>query len=221
MTHAACTSLTIVALVLQAAGVAQPTRIGPTGERLTDDDIQQIARIARPFGEPWLVVGQSPSGVVRSPHPWHASVFLVAKHRSDALRRGPLLYVRADLPSLDDFSAPRHWDVFTSAEWAQVPVDMADPWEVRGGRDLNRPFVVRGMLDDDAIQAIVATVRRTDPKTPGLQVTWPIASLTADSHSRVTVSTYGLDARELGGQVVILEKSSSGWVIARLGGWAT
>ena len=174
MTSIFFTPLLVVALLPQAAGGGRPFQIGPTGARLTQDDVRQITRIARESGSaPWLLLGQSPSGVRRSPHPWPVSVFLVAEHRTPTLQRGRLLFVRAGLVSLDDYSAPKNWELLSSGQWAEVPTGRMSSSEVNHNRDLNRPFALAGKLDDQTIQEVVATIRRATPRGTAVQVTWP------------------------------------------------
>jgi len=221
MTSIVITPLLIVAMVLQAAGGGRPLQIGPTGARLTEDDVRQITGIARESGSAaWLLVGQSPSGPRRSPHPWPVAVFLVADHRSARLQRGRVLFVRAGLVSLDDYSAAKNWELSSSGQWAQVPSGLTGSSEVRDSRDLNRPFALTGRLDDQTIQEVVAAIRRASPKATAVQGTWPIVWMKADSDSKVTVHLVGLEPDELSGQVVILEKSGTGWTIVTIAGWA-
>jgi len=210
-----------LAFVLQVAGVGRPLQIGPTGARLTEDDVRQITGIARETGSAaWLLVGQAPSGPRRSPHPWPVAAFLVADHRTPRLQRGRVLFVRAGLVSLDDYSAARNWELSSSGQWAQVPTGPTSSSEVRDSRDLNRPFALTGKVDDKTIQQVVATIRRANPRTTAVQVTWPIVWMKADSDSKVTVHLVGLEADELSGQVVILEKFATGWTVVTIAGWA-
>jgi hypothetical protein len=44
--------------------------------------------------------------------------------------------------------------------------------------------------------------------------------MNADSDSKVTVHLVGLNPDELSGQVVILEKSATGWTVVTIAGWA-
>lgn len=221
MTSIVFTPLLVVALVLQAAGGGRTLQIGPTGARLTEDDVRQITGIARESGSAaWLLVGQSPSGPRRSPHPWPVAVFLVAEHRTPRLQRGRLLFVRAGLVSLDDYSAAKDWELSSSGQWAQVPTGSTSSSEVRDSRDSNRPFALTGKVDDQTIQDVVATVRRASPRATAVQVAWPIVWMNADSDSKVTVHLVGLNADELSGQAVILEKSATGWTVVTILGWA-
>lgn len=213
--------LLLILIALQSTSADAPAQIGPTGARLTTDDVAQITSIALAAGRPpWLVLGQSLSGPLRSPHPWPVAVFLIADYQSGALRRGRLLYVRAGLASIDDYAPPKKWELSSSSLWAQVPVDQGRPNQVRHSRDLSRPFAIAGVLDDRTIQDIVAFVRGADSKKTGVQAAWPIVWMSAGSDAKVTLHLLGPDEAELSGQVVVLAKSSTGWTIVSIAGWA-
>jgi hypothetical protein len=129
-----------------------------------------------------------------------------------------VLYVQAGLLSLDDYSTPKKWQTSSSGDWAQVPIDPKTAADVRDSRDLNRPFAVSGQLGDQTIEDVVATIRRSDP---GVQGTWPIVWLGPDTDNRIRVLLVEPDRRELSGQAVFLSRSTSGWIVVSVAGWAT
>jgi hypothetical protein len=212
----------VLSIALQPATVGAPSQIGPTGARLTADDVAQITRIALAAGRPpWLLLGQSLSGPLRSPHPWPVAVFLAADHQGGAVARGRVLFVQAGLVSTDDYSTLKKWEVSSTGRWAQLPADPKRPTEVRSSRDLSRPFSITGSLEDRTIEDVVVSMRAADSRRIGVQATWPIVSMTADSDSKITV--YLLrpnDELELSGQVVVLGKATTGWTVVSIAGWA-
>lgn len=203
-------------------GPGRPLRIGPTSDRLTADDEAQIARIAnQQEGRPWLLTGQSLSGIRQAVHPWWVEVFLASDQEPKVVRRGRMLNVKTGLVSIDDFSAPKTW-VFDSSEvWAQVPTGTGDPDVVRDSRDHNRPFILRGTFDDHDLRDIAHAVRNVDNAVVGIPQAGPILRMIRDSPSKVSVYLVGSDARELSGSGVVFERRAARWEFVSVFGWAT
>ena len=89
--------LTTLLLAAQAPAIA-PIRLGPTGDRLTNDDLDQIGRLSQGVGGVvWVLVGHPPM-FDRSP-PWYVEVYLEPDRTSSDVRRGRIQLVTASLPS--------------------------------------------------------------------------------------------------------------------------
>jgi hypothetical protein len=228
--------LTLVLLfaLLQTGAPAGPVRIGPTGDRLTEDDLAQIGLLAEEAGgRPWVLDGHSPSFLPDAP--WYVAVYLQPDLTSGSLRRGRIQYMTALLTARGDYSAPRKWQLNSSTDSAQVTMPGTDPDSVTGGRDLNRPFRVAGTFSDGEILAIVALVRSSPSipppvsRAPGqptaaifthVQGSWPIVTLIAAADraaARVTL----IDMKPSGtsGQSVELEGGGPEWRVVRLTAW--
>jgi hypothetical protein len=220
-------------LLCQTATSSRPIPLGPTGDQLSTDDLAQIARISgEAGGKPWVLVGHPP-GLVESAR-WFVDVYLEADRTVGVLRRGRIQVVTALLPSIAAYAAPKTWQRVSSAEYAQAPIPGANPAELTGSRDLNRPFRVHGTLSDEALLSIVSFVRSSpatpppDSRTPGqivprillgVEGTWPIERVVARDDTTVEVSLIDLEPTEKSGQKLMLRGAGTGWTVERVFLW--
>ena len=152
----------ILPLTLQST-TSSPIRIGPTGDRLTADDLEQIRRLDFGGRAVWVLVGQPPGGFERS-NSWYVTAHLDPDHVRPDIRRGRIAVLKAEMTSPDAYDGPKTWTLASMFDYAQVPISTARPDAIAGGRDLNRPFRVVGALDDDSLVAVVSFIR-TGPLT--------------------------------------------------------
>lgn len=221
----------LVAFWVQAS---PPIRLGPTSDKLTGEDLDQIEAIARQQGgRTWLVLGRSLSGVARPSVPWEVWAFLEPTATSGPVRRGVLLRLVTQLPAPGAFASARSWGVSASSEWAQVSVPGAAADKFENSRDVNRPFSVNGGLTDAILQEVVGVVRSSpglDRSTPAsgsqtasplvtqVQGSWPILAIRLQPDASVEI-TLVRDSDELSGQRVVLRKTGTRWVVASVSFW--
>lgn len=222
--------LTTLLLAGQAPAIA-PIRLGLTGDRLTNDDLDQIGRLGQGVGGAvWVLVGHPPRF---EPGPWYVEVYLDPDRTSPDVRRGRIQLVTASLPSRGAYAAAKRWELVSGAEYAQVVVQGTKPHAVTGSRDLNRPFRIVGTLDDEALVAIVSLIR-SSPKLPPppdtrtsqpmagiftqVEGSWPIVAVTRQGDA-VEVSLIDATPSEKSGQKVMLRGSGKSWTAEWLTVW--
>jgi hypothetical protein len=216
-----------------------PVRLGPTTDHLTADDVAQIDGICSEGGKtPWLLIGQSPGMINRDR--WYVTAYLYADRTATGVRHGRVCWVSAKLPAEGTYTASRTWERDSVPRvWAQVPMPGSNPDEIRGSRDLNRPFYTTDTLNDDTLVAIVALIRTGPVIAPPssapagqpvprgwthVESTWPIQSI-ADgiqakmSGSEAVVRLLGPELEERTGQTVELRLIEGKWAITGLGRW--
>lgn len=224
--------LALTVLLNQQSITSSAVRLGPTGDRLTSDDSDQIQRLsvgARPL---WVLQGL-PRGFEPS-NSWYVVAYLEPDHIRADIRRGRLAIVKAEMTSPDAYDSPKKWAVVSTGEYAQVPVPGTTRAAITGSRDLNRPFRVVGTVDDDSLVAIVSLIRtgpsiavefqaKTGPAPTGIfrqvEKSWPIGSLLMLSADAVEVSLLDTSPSEKSGQKVWLRKYGTSWTVTRLTGW--
>jgi hypothetical protein len=220
-------------LLLSWLGVQSPAfgpiRLGPTGDRVTSDDLDQIRRLISSGNDSiWVVVGHKP-GFVPS-MAWSVSAYLEPDRASARIRRGRMFTMRAVLPSPNAYDQPKTWERASDAEYAQAPATGTDPNVVTGGRDLNRPFNLQGAFTDDSLRDIVDLIRRSPtapaPSAPPgnppaasvfsqVQGSWPISSMRVIGDT-VEVALLYPGPLENSVQVVSLRKVGSSWHVERI-----
>ena len=220
----------VASLSTSQVPVASPTRVGATGRFLTDDDIAQVSKLAEGAGgKTWLIVGDA---VPKIPGSWCVSVYLIPDRSNGDIRRGRVETFRAPLDGPSAYKEPKVWERVSTDVSAQVVLHGRKPEEVLGSGDLNRPFVVTGMMTDDALMSLVAFIRASPkPNAPEVDAQskplnfrfeeveglWPITS--------VTVKDYGIqvslvdhhDGRS--GQVVVVRSNGPSWIVERISNW--
>lgn len=223
----------MVALFLTfQAGPSPAIRLGPTGDRLTGSDLDQINRLDVGGRAAWVLEGQ-PGGFVRS-NSWYVVAYLTPDQIRADIRRGRLAVLKAEMTSPAAYDGPKRWELVSMGDYAQVPLPGAKPDAIAGGRDLNRPFKVVGTVDDDSLVAIVSFIRtgpsiasefqdRTAPLPAGIvrrvEKSWPINSVLLLSGDAVEVSLLDTSPMEKSGQKVWLRKYGTSWNITRLAAW--
>jgi len=223
--------LTTLLLAAQAPAIA-PIRLGPTGDRLTNDDLDQIGRLSQGVGGVvWVLVGHPP--MFDGSPPWYVEAYLEPDRTSSEVRRGRIQLVKASLPSQTAYAAAKRWELVSGAEYAQVVVQGTKPHAITGSRDLNRPFRIVGTINDEALVAIVALIR-SSPKVPPppdartsqpiagiftqVEGSWPIVSMTRQGNA-VEVSLIDPKPFEKSGQKVMLRGSGKSWTAEWLSIW--
>jgi len=209
-----------------------PIRLGPTGERLTIDDLDQIGRLNFADRAVWVLEGR-PRGFEPS-NSWYVVAYLEPDHVRADIRRGRLAVLKAEMTSTEAYDGPKRWELVSVGDYVQVPLSAAKPDAIAGGRDLNRPFKVVGRVDDDSLVAIVSLIRtaptiavefqaKTGPPLSGIfsrvEKSWPIRSLLMLSADAVEVSLLGTSPMEKSGQKVWLRKTDGSWTVTRLEAW--
>jgi hypothetical protein len=228
MTRLSLLLAVILPLMCQST-TSSPVRLGPTGDRLTADDLEQIRRLDLGGRAPWILVGHF-HGLERS-NSWYVTAYLDPHHVRTAIRRGRIAVLKAEMTSPAGSDSPKTWAVASMHDYAQVPVSAANPDRIADGRDLNRPFRVVGALDDDSLVAIVSFIRtgptiavpsqtRGGPPAAGIfrqvEKSWPISSVVVQRADAVEVSLLE-NAYEKSGQRVILRKEGTSWTVTHLG----
>jgi hypothetical protein len=226
--------LFLLSLPATQSGTALFVRLGPTGDRLTSDDVDQIRRL-RPDAKPvWLVVGH-PRTFIPS-NSWYVEAYLAPDASQTRVRRGQIVWVKAELTSPEAYDSPKRWEFVSTAGYAQVSVEGGGTDAITGPRDLNRPFKVVGTFDDDTLVSIVSFVRSSPsfspppssrpepPQVPTgifrqVQGTWPIAAIIGQGESGVELSLLDSSPYEKSGQRVILRRNGNSWVVAHLSAW--
>jgi hypothetical protein len=227
----ACVALIAWSLI-QVPSAQSIIRLGPTGNRLSADDLAQIARLARENGgEAWVVVAYPPP--FDSGARWYATVFIGPSNWKSDLNLGKTLSIVAALNSPTAYEGQKTWRVDRVGQYAQVPVPGSDPRFVPGGRDLNRPFPVAGSVDEEALKAIVSLIRSSPTVQPPKSTTgqpvapiftkvngqWPIARVLFRDSAAAEVSLTDERPAEKSGQSVTLRKTATGWSVQGLSYW--
>jgi hypothetical protein len=220
----------ILPLTLQST-TSSPIRLGPTGDHLTADDLEQIRRLDFGGRGVWVLVGR-PHGLDPS-NSWYVFAYLDPDHVRADIRRGRIAVLKAEMTSPDAFDRPKTWALASMLDYAQVPASTAKPDAIAGGRDLNRPFRVVGTLDDDSLVAVVSLIRtgpiipvpyqfRIVPPPNGIfrevEKSWPISSLVHRADA-VEVLLLDQNAYEKSGQRVILRREGTSWTVTYLSAW--
>jgi hypothetical protein len=233
MANALVFTTLVLWLSIQAPPAVGVIRLGPAGDRLSADDLAQIARLAKAeSGSPWLVVAYPPGPMIDSTR-WFVTVFLEPDSWNSALNIGTTLTLGAALSAPGAYEATKTWRVQASGKYAQIPVPGSDPRVVRGARDLNRPFPVVGVIDETALLAIVSLIRGSptiqpppsptrQPAVPILttvQGHWPITRAVFRNASSVDVQLLDEKASEKSGQGVALRKVGPSWSVSGLTYW--
>jgi hypothetical protein len=229
MTRLSLLLAVILPLTFQST-TSSPIRLGPTGDRLTADDLEQIRRLDFGGRAVWVLVGQ-PRGFEPS-NSWYVNAYLDPDHVRADIRRGRIAVLKAEMTSPDAYDGPKSWALASMLDYAQVPVSTARPDAIAGGRDLNRPFRIVGTFDDDSLVAIVSFIRSGPILAVPLQATtgappagifrqveksWPISSVVQQANAAevsLLRSPY-----EKSGQTVILRKEGTSWTVTHLGAW--
>lgn len=223
----------VVTLLLTFQSTPSPAiRLGPTGNHLTSDDLDQIGRLNIGDRAVWVLEGQ-PRGFEPS-NSWYVVAYLTPDQTRTDIRRGRLAVLKAEMTSPEAYDGPKRWEVGSMGDYAQVPLPGTKPDAVAGGRDLNRPFKVVGTVDDDSLLAIVSFIRtgpsiavefqtKTGQPPRGIfrrvEKTWPISSLLMLSADAVEVSLLDTSPSERSGQKVWLRKYETSWNVTRLVAW--
>ena len=228
-------ALWVVTLLLTFQSTVPPAiRLGPTGDRLTSDDLDQIGRLNFGGRAVWVIEGR-PRGFERS-NSWYAVAYLTPDQIRADIRRGRLAVLKAEMTSPEAYDGPKRWEVVSMGDYAQVPLSAAKADAIAGGRDLNRPFKVVGAVDDESLVTIVSLIRtgpsiavefqaKTGPPPTGIfrrvEKSWPIESLLMLSADAVEVSLLDTSPNEKSGQKVWLRKYGTSWNVTRLTAWIT
>jgi hypothetical protein len=223
--------LAILPLTLQSEP-STAIRLGPTGNRLTADDLAQIGRLDFGGRAVWVLVGR-PRGFEPS-NSWYVEAYLKPDRVSPSIRRGRLAVLKAEMSSPDAYDGPKTWELTSMRDYAQVPVSTVRPDAMASGRDLNRPFAVVGTFDDDLLVAVVSFIRsgpsislssapRTGPPPIGIfrtvEKSWPIEFLRRLADTAVEVSLLDVSPNEKSGQTVMLRKYDTSWTVVHLAHW--
>lgn len=232
MANALVVPTLVLWLLSQASTAPAVIRLGPTGDRLSADDLAQIARLAKDkAGSPWVVVGYPPAPL-RDSAQWFVTVFIGPDSWKSALNIGTTLTLVTTLSAPAVYEGQKVWRVEAVGQYAQLPVSGSDQRLVLSGRDLNRPFRVVGAVDEGALRTIVSIIRGSPtvpaPSTTGqppapifttVQGQWPIANVVFRDASLVEVGLLDENPLEKSGQKVMMRKVGATWSIERLFFW--
>jgi hypothetical protein len=215
------------------SGTALFVRLGPTGDRLTSDDVDQIRRLSPDAKPVWLVVGH-PRTFFPS-NSWYVEAYLGPDASQTRVRRGQIVWVKAELTSPEAYDSPKRWEFVSTAGYAQVSAESGRTDAITGPRDLNRPFKIVGTFDDDTLVSIVSFVRSSPSFTPPpssrpeppvttgifrqVQGTWPIEAIIGQGESGVELRLLDSSPYEKSGQSVILRKNGNSWIVTHLSAW--
>lgn len=205
-------AIALVAAWLQAG--AGPQILGPAAAEITSDDVAAFTRLAGNNEAPWIVFG-----FARGMIPARAAAIFFKPDTSHAgIRRG----------RVDEFIARQSagtfgpWERVLTARYAQVPVERTNPDTLTSARDLNRPFRLVGVIDDDDILAVVRLIRSSPSvgmaKATVVQGGWPITQMIL-AGDELRVRLIDENAREMSGQFVALRRAGSEWAITSVNLW--
>ena len=154
-------SLAVIPLAQSQSGAgAVVPRFGSLAPSLTEDDLQQIRKLAtRMGGELWVLFGDFGFLADR----WTIAAYLRPGIVTGAVRTGQLVWVRADLGP--DGTAKRAWRIDSVAMTAQVPLAGRAPDAITGEADANWPFRVVGEWTAEELVSLVAFIRSSPPST--------------------------------------------------------
>jgi hypothetical protein len=194
------------------AGTDVP-RFGTLAPSLTEDDIQQIRRLAtRTGGELWLVFGDR-GGWVTNPW-WVVGAYRKPTVVAGGARIGEVVQLKCDVST--NPASKRVWVFDGVGMYAQVVVSGRMPESVESDMDRNRPFRLLGEWQPDEIAGLVEFIR-SSPSSAGaakglamVNGALSISSVQRESGGRARV-TLRLDPREL--QVVQLAKKGATWTV--------
>jgi hypothetical protein len=219
-------ALWVLTLLLSLQATASSAiRLGPTGDRLTSDDLDQIGRLNVGGRAVWVLVGQ-PRGFEPS-NSWYVVAYLGPEPIRADIRRGRLAVLKAEMTSPEAYDGPKRWELVSMGDYAQVPLSGPKPDAIAGSRDLNRPFRIVGALDDDSLVAMVSFIR-TGPSNAApspndifrrVEKSWPISSVLQLSADAVELSLLDTSPNEKSGQKVVLRKEGTSWKVVRLMAW--
>ena len=141
------------------AGTVVP-RFGSLAPSLTEDDLQQIRKLAtRMGGELWVLFGDTGFLADR----WTVAAYLRPGIVTGAVRTGQMVWVTVDVGP--DGTAKRVWRIDSVAMTAQVPLAGRAPDTITSEADVNRPFRVVGEWTSDDLVSLVAFVRSSPPSS--------------------------------------------------------
>ena len=195
--------------------------MGVNGARLTDDDLKKIRALMPPSAPPvWLIIGQRVG--VYGPLSWDIEVYLQPDFTSPTLRIGRVATLTTRLPAADAFAANKTWAPRgTTDRYGQVPIPGHAPQEIRGEKDVDRPFLIiePSMLSkftNDEISRLIGFIRTEAAKTtpnvgrPRLSTDvqpWGIRHLTHTNRAEAEVDL--IDPRSTNSQVVRMKFDAS------------
>jgi hypothetical protein len=205
-------------------------RLGPTGDRLTDSDLDQIRQLDLGGRAVWLLEGQ-PRGLDPS-NSWYVVAYLDPEHVRPDIRRGRLAVLKAEMTSRDGYGGPKTWTLASMGDYAQVSISTVNPGAIAGSRDPNRPFRVVGAFDDESLVDIVTFIRSgpvltAEPQSSRgappagifrqVEKSWPIRSVIQQGNA-AEVSLLG-NGFERSGQTMIVRKDGASWAVTFLAAW--
>ena len=196
----------------QAGAGTDVPRFGRLAPSLTEDDIQQIRRLAtRMGGELWLVFGDRGGWVT---NPWWVSAYRKPTVVAGGVRVGEIVQFKCDVTT--NPGSKRVWVFDGVGMYAQVVVSGRVPESVESDMDRNRPFRLLGEWQPDEIASLVEFIR-SSPSSAGapkglamVNGALSISSVQRESDGRARV-TLRLDPRAL--QVVQLAKKGATWTV--------
>jgi hypothetical protein len=208
----------------------RPARIGSLIQRLSDQEIADVMRIATTNGgTPWLL-NATPSqlGIFQS-----VEAYCIPATTNQELRRGSLVSAwRRQAPEAAASWQP--WTLQWRGEYAQVSIPGRDFDRVGGEQDVNRPFGVSGKFSDEELVGVVRFIRskpvfERDGERTAIESGWAILSVSRMEPEslrlrRIVTPTDDCVAVKLrkddwSGQVIILGKQGAGWIILEVGSW--
>ena len=188
-----------ILLFVEAALGAQ-VRNGTVAERLSDDDVAEIRKLATAVGKRvWLLEGT----VSRIP-PWtrFVNAFLEPDSNAGTVQRGRVLRVQSEGVT----AKPVKWQQTSISSYAKFGSE--------------RPIELGGSFSDDELIGLLAYIR-TSPSPAsqtngeGVDGTLPVTAVRQDGNEVIV----GLRRSDVSGQAVWLVRERGEWVAVRVHNW--
>jgi hypothetical protein len=196
--------LVVVGFLVASPGLRaqQVPRLGTIGERLTNRDVEEIARLARTtVSTIYLLHGDQ--GQTKQ---WLVDVYLAPASDRAQVRRGRVVKMSKVVDGL-----PTAWRVDEERRYAQVAAPgRRFPTALAPG-DNNRPFLLEGEFTDSELVGIVSFIRSSPAPVEGHL---PIGAIRRTGKADVTVI---LIASPLSSHIVSLRRSRGRWDLVGVG----
>ncbi len=199
---------------LAQLGGSQPVIIGSMGTKLSEADVAKVLQTLGQGKRIWLLRSKPSQGAPRQGgRGLFVYAYLSPEHSDSRLRRGRvevLNGLKSASGTIEELRSSR------SEEYAQVAVEKRQFEVIRGDRDVNLPFFIRGQFDDEELISLIDFIRqnRGNPDTTrAIQGDWPIgtASKSGDGTFRVSLSGRGFEV-----QSVELLRQNGRWTVIRI-----
>jgi hypothetical protein len=196
--------LVVVGVLMASASASaqQVPRLGTIGERLTNRDIEEIARLARTtVSTIYLLHGDQ-----GQTEKWLVDVYLAPASDRAQVRRGRVVKVSKAVDG-----SPTAWHLDEERRYAQVAAPgRRFPTALTPG-DNNRPFLLEGEFTDSELVSIVSFIRSSPAPVEGHL---PIGAIRRTGKTHVAVI---LIASPLSSHILSLRRSRGHWDVVGVG----